>query len=515
MAKTPDRPTRRRGTPRSQGVKSSIEQPAPGIEPGGTNPFEDPPASPTGGGQPQDRGTDPLADPRLRLAVPAIGASAVPRTAGTLADVQGRLVTGRKLALLARDGINEGTALLKQRGSFEVIDGDEADASAITGHLEEGKAVVFRKLGVAVCSAEPDRAVRLQQSSGRQEAVRLVEDERYIFHTGMNADWLRGYRAAVEHITDEILADGGAGGTPAPDAPADLAAAARRGTQTSTWGIGAILAATSRVQGRGVKLAVLDTGLDPDHPDFAGRIAAARSFVKGENARDGNGHGTHCAGVACGPAEPAGGIARYGVAPGALLHVGKVLNNLGEGVDASILGGIEWALREGCRVISLSLGAPVRVGERPSVLYEQIGRRARAMGAVLIAAAGNDSDRPNGVAPVSHPANCDSIMAVAAIDRRFAVARFSNAGINRGGGVVDVAAPGVGVFSAWPGIRGYRQESGTSMAAPHVSGIAAMLLEARPDLSGDELFRALCRSARPLPALTEPDVGAGLIQAPP
>lgn len=75
--------------------------------------------------------------------------------------------------------------------------------------------------------------------------------------------------------------------------------------------------------------------------------------------------------------------------------------------------------------------------------------------------------------------------------------------------------PGVGVFSAWPGIRRYRQESGTSMAAPHVSGIAAMLLEARPELSGDELFRAICRSARPLPGLTEPDVGAGLIQAPP
>ena len=424
--------------------------------------------------------------------------------------------TGRKLALLAREGIKEGTALLEQRGSFKVIDGDEADASAITGRLEEGQAVVFRKLGVAVCSAEPDRAVRLQQSAGRQQAVRLVEDERYVFHTGMNADWLRGYRAAVEHITDEILADGGAGGTPAPEAPADLSAAARRGTQTSTWGIGAILAATSRMQGRGVKLAVLDTGVDLDHPDFAGgRVVASRSFVERESVRDGNGHGTHCAGVACGPAEPAGGIGRYGVAPGALLHVGKVLNNLGEGVDASILGGIEWALREGCRVISLSLGAPVRVGERPSVLYEQIGRRARAMGAVLIAAAGNDSDRPNGVAPVSHPANCDSIMAVGAIDRRFAVARFSNAGVNRGGGVVDVAAPGVGVFSAWPGVRRYRQESGTSMAAPHVSGIAAMLLEARPELSGDELFRALCRSARPLPGLTEPDVGAGLIQAPP
>ena len=207
-------------------------------------------------------------------------------------------------------------------------------------------------------------------------------------------------------------------------------------------------------------------------------------------------------------------MARYGVAPGAVLYVGKVLNDLGEGSDQAILAGIEWALARGCQIISLSLGAPVGAGQSWSRVYEQVAQRALDRGAVIIAAAGNNSDRPNGVAPVSHPANCPSIMAVAALDRRLAVARFSNAGLQPNGGSVDLAGPGVGVVSAWPGNRGYRQLSGTSMATPHVAGVAALLAEANPGTNGNALLRLLRNSARGLAAQSATDVGAGLVQAP-
>ncbi len=116
--------------------------------------------------------------------------------------------------------------------------------------------------------------------------------------------------------------------------------------------------------------------------------------------------------------------------------------------------------------------------------------------------------------PVGYPANCDSILGVAAVDRALRVARFSNRGAPGGGGVVDLAGPGVGVLSAWTGQRLYRQESGTSMATPHAAGIAALLLEAKPSLKAAELRKDLLGLCRPLPGQPAEDVGAGLVQAP-
>jgi subtilisin family serine protease len=280
-----------------------------------------------------------------------------------------------------------------------------------------------------------------------------------------------------------------------------------------TWGIQAVRAAESTFSGRGVRVAVLDTGVDLTHPDLRGRIKGTRSFVDGETVADINGHGTHCIGTVGGPLKPAG-APRYGVAPGAQLYAGKVLGGpAGRGTDGWIIAGIAWAIEMGCRVVSMSLGAPTRPGEPFRRAYEVVARRAMARGTLIVAAAGNDSRRPGLVAPVSSPANCPSILAVAAVDRALRVASFSNRGINPSGGQIDLAAPGVDVLSAGIGSQRYRRLNGTSMATPHVAGIAALLGEAFPKATPASLVAYLGRAARRLP-LPSTDVGVGLGQAP-
>jgi subtilisin family serine protease len=259
-------------------------------------------------------------------------------------------------------------------------------------------------------------------------------------------------------------------------------------------------------------VAVLDTGIDLGHPDFAGRTVVARSFIAGQAVQDGHGHGTHCIGTAAGPKQP-GQLPRYGVAYEAEIYAGKVLSNQGSGGDSGILAGISWAIRNDCPIISMSLGAPTVPGQSFSTVFETVARRALSRGTLIIAAAGNESSRPAHIAPVGHPANCPSIMAVGAIDQRLEVASFSNGGLNPNGGQVDIAGPGVMVRSSWPRPMLYRTISGTSMATPHVAGLAALLAEADPDARGRTLSCLLMQTARRL-ALSARDVGAGLVQAP-
>lgn len=282
-------------------------------------------------------------------------------------------------------------------------------------------------------------------------------------------------------------------------------------TASRTWGMQATGAFNSRYTGMGVKLAVLDTGLDLTHPDFASRTVNSKSFVPNESVQDLQGHGTHCAGTAAGKA-PAG-VPRYGVAPDAELYVGKVLSNAGSGTNGWVLAGIAWALAAGCEVISMSLGAPVLPGAGSLPAFDRAGRRALAAGSLIIAAAGNDSRRSLGyIAAVNSPANSPDILAVAALDAHLAVADFSCGSINPGADV-ELAAPGVNVFSSFPMARRYRSLSGTSMACPHVAGIAALWAESNPLLRGAALRTQLLAQAKPMP-LPVGDVGSGLATAP-
>jgi subtilisin family serine protease len=133
-----------------------------------------------------------------------------------------------------------------------------------------------------------------------------------------------------------------------------------------------------------------------------------------------------------------------------------------------------------------------------------------AGGTLCIAAAGNDSRRPNLTQPVSHPANCPSVMAVAAVDSALRVASFSNGGTSAVGGQIDIAGPGVDVHSSWRDPERYRSISGTSMATPHVAGVAALLVESR-GARGAGAWATLTQLARRLP-LPAADVGAGLVR---
>jgi len=281
----------------------------------------------------------------------------------------------------------------------------------------------------------------------------------------------------------------------------------------TTWGLKATAVVGTTWTGKGVRVAVLDTGFDIGHPDFAGRIITRSSFISGETADDGHGHGTHCIGTACGNKVP-GRLPRYGIAYEASIFAGKVLSNAGRGADSGILAGINWAIANQCSVISMSLGSPTTVGETYSLVYEQVAQRALAAGALIVAAAGNDSARPGSVRPVARPANCPSILSVGAVDSSLRVASFSNGGLSRSGGQVDIAAPGVAVTSSLPRPRLYGSWSGTSMATPHVAGIAALIAQANPGVRGGALGWVLLQSAQRMTAASR-DVGAGLAQAPP
>ncbi len=158
----------------------------------------------------------------------------------------------------------------------------------------------------------------------------------------------------------------------------------------STWGINITQAINSEYTGRNVKVAVLDTGFDMNHPDFDDRNITTNSFVSNETIQDLHGHGTHCIGSACGSTDING--KRYGVATDALIYAGKVLGNQGSGAQAYILNGMTWAANKGCKVISMSLGSRVFPGQGYDMAYEKAAQFALFKGAVIVAAAGNEQE---------------------------------------------------------------------------------------------------------------------------
>lgn len=231
-----------------------------------------------------------------------------------------------------------------------------------------------------------------------------------------------------------------------------------------------------RVTGRGVKVAVLDTGIDDDHPDLS--VSGGASFVEEvEEWDDDNGHGTHCAGIIGARNNPLGVV---GVAPECSLYAVKVLSGSGSGYLSWILAGMAWCLRNDIQVLSMSLGSPAGSADEPCVVaYQRAAEQLAEAGCIVIAASGNTGG--DGNYWVGHPARCPGYMAVAAVDRDRVRAAFSSHGPDGANPLsgVEISAPGVRVNSTVPG-GGYGTKSGTSMACPHVSGAAALLCELRP-----------------------------------
>ncbi|HLU01250.1 MAG TPA: S8 family serine peptidase, partial [Advenella sp.] len=388
--------------------------------------------------------------------------------------------TGRYIVLLRQGRTEDGIRDLQRVTGAAIV---KSAADRQYNSLELNCAIVFDHIGAALIRCEIAAGNAIQMASQEaQSNILMVEPERSV-------------RAiAIPSHSPANTAQGGS-------------------DPTATWGVRACGADHSDYTGQGIRLAVLDTGIDLKHQDFAQRQIESRSFVAGADVQDANGHGTHCAGIAAGNLKPVAGP-RYGVAGQAHLYIGKVLGNDGSGGDGSVLDGIDWAVGEGCEIISLSLGSPAKEGDSYSPIFEEVAKRALAAGTLIIAAAGNESQRPDYIAPVSHPANCPSIVAVAAIDEHMAIAPFSSGGLQNDGGQVDIAAPGVDVLSSWPSPKDYNTISGTSMATPFVAGVAALFAESDSAARGSVLRDRIMQNARPLP-LSQRDAGRGLVQAPP
>ncbi|MET8838201.1 S8 family serine peptidase [Micromonospora sp. NPDC004540] len=278
--------------------------------------------------------------------------------------------------------------------------------------------------------------------------------------------------------------------------------------------IGAPAAWAAGRDGNGVRVAVLDTGVDAGHPDLAGRIAEAQDFTGSGSARDGHGHGTHVASTIAGSGAASDGL-RKGVAPGAQLLVGKVLDDGGRGYDSSIIAGMEWAAHSGAKVVSMSLGGPATDGTDP--MSQAVNDLSAETGTLFVIAAGNEG------APgtVGSPGAAGAALTVGAVDRDDNLADFSSRGprIGDNGLKPEITAPGVGIVAArasgttmgTPVDEAYTRASGTSMATPHVAGAAAILAQEHPDWTAGKLKDALVSTTKANPALTVFEQGGGRV----
>jgi len=413
--------------------------------------------------------------------------------------------TGRYLVTFKEGAAEEGMQSLGTQGMRVANARDFKDQAATLEDVGDADAVVFPEIGVALLSGEPAQARGLTAFAeiSADSPIESVDPEYFAFVEGTAdeyfrsqgeegessnpGEYLRGFIRAAETISRDL----GLGGKTQPETEVEAQVLG------ATWGLIACRVPPSTRSGLGIKLAVLDTGLDLGHPDFVGRPIVSQTFV-GQPVQDLHGHGTHVTGTAAGPRAPAGATPRYGIAYRSLIHVGKVLANSGTGSMAGILAGMNWAIAKRCTVINVSLGA---IGP-PQPAYTNAGLFALNNGCLIIAAAGN-----SGPGPTINPANSPSIMAVASLDRNLTPSSFSCRG------KIEIAAPGRDIFSSWPRPTRYKTISGTSMACPHVVGCGALWAETSAALRGVALRNRLMATARPLP-FPATQVGRGLVQAP-
>ena len=400
------------------------------------------------------------------------------------------LVTYRQGDAGAEDGSKAFAASLSTQG-FRIADARDFKEQAVTLEaVGDADALFFPEIGVSVMAggAIESHGFNIQAEVEGEGPVEAVEPEYFAF--AENSQYLRGFLAAAGKIAEDLKMK-----LP-EDEYADVTDDIGVEAIGATWGLIRCKVPPSTQTGAGIRVAVLDTGMDLGHPDFAGRSVASGSFV-GQPVQDLNGHGTHCIGTSCGPKTPPGNIPRYGIAHAGRIFAGKVLTNTGSGTGASVLAGMNWAIANRCHVISMSLGSPSPV----QAAYTAAGTAALARGLLIIAAAGNET-RSTGA-----PANSPTIMSVASLDPDLRPSSFSNFG------KIEISAPGRDVFSSWPRPQRHRTISGTSMATPHVSGCAALWAQSSPALRGINLWRRLQASAQRLP-FPRTRVGAGLVQAP-
>ncbi|MFH8982284.1 S8 family peptidase [Streptomyces varsoviensis] len=296
------------------------------------------------------------------------------------------------------------------------------------------------------------------------EVWRDVADRRTLAGSGLKKLWLdRKVATTLDRSTKQIHAD-------------------------QAWAAG--------YDGKGAKVAVLDTGVDAGHPDLKGRIADSRNFTGSPSTDDLQGHGTHTASTVGGTGA-AGGGEKKGVAPGADLLIGKVLDDSGTGESSWIIAGMQWAVDQKADVVSMSLGSP-EPSDCTDPMSEAAKRLAHGDKTLFVVAAGNTGPaKPS----VTSPGCVPDVLTVGAVDRDDTTAQFSSRGpvLTTHTLKPEIAAPGVGISAAAAGGRGvyaYQTMSGTSMATPHVAGAAAIVRQAHPGWTAQQVKAALVGSAQ-------------------
>ncbi|MBU7013236.1 MAG: S8 family peptidase [Theionarchaea archaeon] len=287
--------------------------------------------------------------------------------------------------------------------------------------------------------------------------------------------------------------------------PAEVKAKPEPPAEELPWGVDRIDAdlAWSTSKGTGVKVAIVDTGIDMDHPDLVANIkggfnaiAPSRKYKDPSNFDDDHGHGSHCAGIVAAVDNEIGVI---GVAPEAWLYGVKVLDSSGSGYDSDIIEGIQWCVDNDIQVLSMSFG-----GYDDDQTFHDAIDAAWNAGLLLVAAAGNEGYEE----PDLYPAGYSTVMAISAMDSSDAIVEWSNTGSE-----IELAAPGVSIYSTYKR-GGYTTMSGTSMACPHVSGTAALVWAVHPSYTNAQVRQTLWNTAEDLGVSGwDPYYGYGLVDA--
>ncbi len=264
--------------------------------------------------------------------------------------------------------------------------------------------------------------------------------------------------------------------------------------------IGAPMVWQAGVTGKGIKVGIVDTGIDPNHPDFAGRIVQMKDFT-GQGPNDNHGHGTHVAGIIGGTGAASNGKYK-GVAPDCVYYTAKVLRGDGSGSTSDVMAGVEWAVQQGAQVVNLSLGSDGACDGTDAL--SATCDAAMSKGAVMCIAAGNAGP---GASTVGSPGCAKSVITIGATSKTDQIADFSSRGPTSDNRIKpDVCFPGVGIASCRASgtsmgtviDNNYTRASGTSMATPHAAGACALLLQAKPSLTPQQIKDLLMSTAKNL-----------------
>ena len=353
-----------------------------------------------------------------------------------------------------------------------------ATAAAVGPELSVGSAGLLAARAVLdVTDRMPDGSVPLVVTEVVGGAPRISVDRVRSVGEAVRIAELRASDGGVVGVDTAVRVDASQVPYPAPGDPmqGDQWALARLGAPT-VW---------QSATGSGVTVAVVDSGVQPDHPDLMGQMVPGHAFTgagsESEDTSDTMGHGTHVAGIV---AAARNGVGTVGLAYGAKVMPLRVFDRAGAAWDSDVARGVVWAVDHGAKVVNMSLGVTVATEAMAGAV-----QYAQSKGVLLVASAGNSGPCAKAV----YPAAYRPVVAVGALQDDYTAASYTSTG-----NYVDVAAPGSMVASTYPTAldpEGYRWLSGTSMAAPHVAAAAALVWSANPGWSPGQVREALESSA--------------------